>query len=90
MLTIKIILWITIIVGSAGLLLLCLANRLKAELSQSEWTGSEGAPLAPTPPVSRQIEVLSKFNIGKDRSKWEHGERVLFLDPMRNGNGWTK
>jgi len=77
------------VISAIGLLLLCLANRSSIEYQYEEM---DGVPLVPATPVSpdRQVRVLEKPTIGKRVSKWRDGEQVLFLDPMRNGRGYTK
>jgi hypothetical protein len=93
MLTIKIIMWTIVTIGCVGLLLICLANKIESEALQTEWDLDDAqqgmVPLVPTPPVNpgRQIEVLSKFTIGKPDFK--QGEQVLFLDVI-NGKRLTK
>lgn len=63
------ILWGCIIAMVVALLLVCIANRIgfKTYLSEQPWHTDSPPPLVQTPPVSpgRQVEVLSKLNIGK-------------------------
>lgn len=77
---INVLLIIIGVVAVIGLLLLCLANRLVDVYEFHEQIIEE--------PEDRQIRVLSKFDIG--RKNYSHGEQVLFLDPMRTGEGWKK
>jgi hypothetical protein len=84
------ILWGCVIAVVIALILIIVAEGMKFVLSRSDYglDGHRHPPLVPTPPDSPglQVEVLSKFTIGKHDSK--KGEQVLYLDGI-NGNGFT-
>jgi len=78
------------VVAAVGLLLLCLANRIGSSRYLHEELQANQSEQDPPVSPDRQIRVLEKLTIGKKVSKWRDGEQVLFLDPMRNGRGYTK